>query len=185
MFESTKKTTIPFGRGEAVVTVAYDSEIKAKIKTKIEIVSNGAVVVESSYVHVYDLPNASNHAPYLNDHYDRNKWDKTKAYTMVGKALTEGAEVGNAIQAAIEELTLAIQTEYAIFRGVDTPAQKAEKEEQRVAALIATAKETGVKQVVKSWMEDCNCRKLQCNEDIIDLLIDGEGNTTKIRSHMY
>lgn len=60
-----------------------------------------------------------------------------------------------------------------------------EKEAARIAELVKQARETGEKQIVRSWSEECNCRNLDCDIDNVYELIDADGNITTERVHTY
>ena len=63
---------------------------------------------------------------------------------------------------------------------------KAKEEEQnRINNLFAKAKETGQKQLINQWVEDCNDPKEECNTDICCKWAMPDGTITYTRNHTW
>lgn len=63
---------------------------------------------------------------------------------------------------------------------------KAKEEEQnRINSLFAKAKETGQKQLINQWVEDCNDPKEECNTDICCKWAMPDGTITYTRNHTW
>ena len=63
---------------------------------------------------------------------------------------------------------------------------KAKEEEQnRINNLFAKAKETGQKQLINQWVEDCNNPKEECNTDICCKWAMPDGTITYTRNHTW
>lgn len=63
--------------------------------------------------------------------------------------------------------------------------QKEETEKARIAGIFAVAKETGKRQVLKSWMEDCNDPREECSTDSVTLWAMPDGTTKTTRTHTW
>lgn len=138
-FDLVKTTTIGFGKAKAKITVngfIYDEEygnISLNIVEKIEIIYNGKVVAEGNYANVYDYENSNDLTKWvIEDTYKNNGWDKSKIYTRVGKAFTEGL-IGNEINEIIKVFKREIETEYALYMGFETPEEEEKRELEEIA----------------------------------------------------
>lgn len=60
-----------------------------------------------------------------------------------------------------------------------------QKETERVNRLFKLAKETGEKQLINKWTEDCNNKHLECNLDICCLWAMPDGTEETTRTHTY
>lgn len=63
--------------------------------------------------------------------------------------------------------------------------KKEEKEKDRIEEITKKAKETGEKQIIHSWVEDCNDPYEECNLDHITIWVLPNGETKKTRSHTW
>ena len=131
---------LPFGKATAKVTVTMFTEkkymdgidigIEEVITTRnIEIVLNGSVVASGHHVDVLEFNEITD------TYYQSRKMDVTKKYTKVGdRALTVGEEAGVAIKNAMVEMETELSKEF----GVETEAEKQQKEELEEAQAIVT-----------------------------------------------
>lgn len=83
---------------------------------------------------------------------------------------------GNSFEIALKEITDVI---------VKNKKENEEKQLKKEQELIQKAKETGEKQVLKSWSAPCNDKNEECDIDIITILIDAEGNKETTRTHTW
>ena len=67
----------------------------------------------------------------------------------------------------------------------DVKQQKEEAEKARIAEIFETAKATGKKQALKSWMEDCNDPREECSTDSVTLWAMPNGTTKTTRQHTW
>ena len=58
-------------------------------------------------------------------------------------------------------------------------------QEEKLNAIFEKAKETGEKQEISHWMDDCNDKYEECNIDIVYEYAMPNGSTKIIRSHTY
>lgn len=79
---------------------------------------------------------------------------------------------------------VAIANEKADKRDADKR-EKSEAEKKRQADIFAKAKETGVKQQLGSWMDECNDPHEDCSFDSIILYAMPDGTTTEQRHHCH
>ena len=86
----------------------------------------------------------------------------------------------------------ALGTSFTYQQALDfiSPIKKAEQEKEeaekaRIAAIFETAKETGKKQVLKSWMEECNDPKEECSTDSVTLWAMPDGSKKTTRTHTW
>lgn len=155
---------LPFGKATAKVTVAMFTEkkymdgidigIEEVITTRnIEIVLNGSVVASGHHVDVLEFNEITD------TYYQSRKMDVTKKYTKVGdRALTVGEEAGVAIKNAMVEMETELSKEF----GVETEAEKQQKEElEEAQAIVTQAKKEGIENLLteiqlKEWRTKYN-----------------------------
>ena len=70
-------------------------------------------------------------------------------------------------------------------KAVDAKNAKTAKESARVAAMFETAKTTGVKQQLDSYMTECNDRHEECSQDVVTVYAMPDGTTTTERQHTW
>lgn len=63
--------------------------------------------------------------------------------------------------------------------------EEVKKERERVEELFKLAKETGEKQLISKWIEDCNDRTLECSTDICYLYAMPDGTQKVERIHTF
>lgn len=168
---------VPFGKATARVTVTMFTEIGVFLNenvidtTKVEIVSNGKVVASGHFAKVLEFDNITD------TFYEKANLDVTKKYTRVGdKAVTLGEEVGNLINATIEELKAELAKEF----NVETEVEKQEKaavEEAQV--VVAQAEKEGIENLmtadqIKSWRKKYNTVNNEGGEGFIPVRISRE-----------
>ena len=155
---------LPFGKATAKVTVTMFTEkkymdgidigIEEVITTRnIEIVLNGSVVASGHHVDVLEFNEITD------TYYQSRKMDVTKKYTKVGdRALTVGEEAGVAIKNAMVEMETELSKEF----GVETEAEKQQKEElEEAQAIVTQAKKEGIENLLteiqlKEWRTKYN-----------------------------
>jgi hypothetical protein len=59
------------------------------------------------------------------------------------------------------------------------------KEEERISAIFAKAKESGERQILEQWSDDCNDREEECSVDNIIVYALWDGKTETTRYHTY
>lgn len=155
---------LPFGKATAKVTVTMftdkkymdgiDIGIEEVITTRnIEIVLNGSVVASGHHVDVLEFNEITD------TYFKTRNMDITKKYTKIGdKALTVGEESGLAIKNAIAEMETELSKEF----GLETAAEKQQKEElEEAQAIVTQAKKEGIENLLteiqlKEWRTKYN-----------------------------
>ncbi len=68
---------------------------------------------------------------------------------------------------------------------VDAKHAAAAKEESRIAAIFETAKTTGAKQVLDTYMAECHDRHEECSQDVVTVYAMPDGTTATERQHTW
>ncbi|MDR9852909.1 hypothetical protein RJP21_04745 [Paenibacillus sp. VCA1] len=155
---------VPFGKATARITVSGWQEkenldgietgsISVHTSSKVEIVVGDRVVENGYFATVLEYN-------FLTDvYYEKAKLDPSKKYTRVGdKAITLGAETGEAINATIKEMKEEVAKEF----GTETEEQKQHKEEVEIAKeIVELAEKEGVDRLmsaseVRDWRRHYN-----------------------------
>ena len=138
-------------------------------------------------------------------------WCRDYMHKMV-RNVYEGADEGKSIRKAVDALKLEFGESDGILPGIESSIyyitneqynqiknwidqeesrikslakEKAKREEERRQAIFAKAKETGKKQVLNEWAEDCSDPREECNTDIITVWAMPDGSTKTIRTHTW
>ena len=64
-------------------------------------------------------------------------------------------------------------------------AAKAKEEEERKQTIFEKAKETGEKQILSRWTDDCNNPREECSTDIVTVWAMPDGTTKTTRQHTW
>ncbi len=138
-------------------------------------------------------------------------WCRDYMHKMV-RNVYEGADEGKSIRKAVDALKLEFGESDGILPGIESSIyyitneqynqiknwidqeesrikslakEKAKREEERRQAIFAKAKETGKKQVLNEWTEDCSDPREECNTDIITVWAMPDGSTKTTRQHTW
>ena len=63
--------------------------------------------------------------------------------------------------------------------------EKDRKREEKIKALAQKAKETGEKQVYTHYFVECTDEEEDCDLDLVEILVDENGKTSKRITHTY
>lgn len=63
--------------------------------------------------------------------------------------------------------------------------EKERKREEKIKALVQKAKETGKKQVYTHYFVECTDEEEDCDLDLVEILVDEDGKTSKRITHTY
>ena len=63
--------------------------------------------------------------------------------------------------------------------------EKDRKREEKIKALAQKAKETGKKQVYTHYFVECTDEEEDCDLDLVEILVDEDGKTSKRITHTY
>lgn len=72
-----------------------------------------------------------------------------------------------------------------ILKEANKENKKRQEEEDRISHLFETAKETGEKQLVGEWLENCNDEDTECSLDVCRKWVMPDGTTKYTRNHTF
>lgn len=111
---------------------------------------------------------------------EREEWHKAQA--ALEKRI--GRPVGHGFFGMIYEIELS-KLEQVIAAHDDAIEAKNQARMKKEAAIFAKAKETGEKQILKNWSEECNDHEEECNIDNIVVYAMPDGSRKEERHHTW
>ena len=131
------------------------------------------------------------HLDFKLDHYDltdrvgRN--EDLRAYTIKNGKPSGFYTIAN-IPAELFEKVVIFELERFLKEIEDEKKAEEEKErkrEEKIKALAQKAKETGEKQVYSHYFAECTDDEEDCDLDLVEILVDEDGKTSKRITHTY
>lgn len=131
------------------------------------------------------------HLDFKLDHYDltdrvgRN--EDLRAYTIKNGKPSGFYTIAN-IPAELFEKVVIFELERFLKEIEDEKKAEEEKErkrEEKIKALAQKAKETGKKQVYTHYFVECTDEEEDCDLDLVEILVDEDGKTSKRITHTY